>query len=184
MTFLYVARGVFNKASEGWNKYIEWSKLTHLTEVVSLDICLNEILMKYRNNDLNYIHVNDNCITDYYTNLEYIIKRIEQKDKINLLMIVFEPEHDCRNVIKNDFEFIGYDLLDTNCDISALTNCGGFDETFLPKDLNDKGLIDDFAKAYDVKKRLYENNPDEVHADTNVIAIWRYKKTGHNEKRR
>jgi hypothetical protein len=59
-----------------------------------------------------------------------------------------------------------------------LTNCGGFDETFSPSDLNDMGLIDDFVKACDIKKRLLENHPNENHADTNVIAIWRHNVIG------
>jgi len=59
-----------------------------------------------------------------------------------------------------------------------LTNCGGFDETFLGSDLNDKGLIDDFVKAYDIKKRLLESNPELHHADTNVIAVWRHQTIG------
>jgi len=73
---------------------------------------------------------------------------------------------------------MGYDLLDQDFSISALANCGGFDETFLPADLNEKGLIDDFNKAYNIKKRLFENNPGEHHADTNVIAVWRHKTIG------
>ena len=65
---------------------------------------------------------------------------------------------------------------------SSLTNCGGFDETFLPSDLNDKALIDDFTKAYNIKKRLLENNPEEHNADTNVIAVWRRKTMGGETK--
>ncbi len=70
---------------------------------------------------------------------------------------------------------MGYDLLDFDFYISALTNCGGFEETFSSSDINDKGLIDDFEKAYDIKKRLLENNQVEFHADTNVIAICKHK---------
>ena len=29
---------------------------------------------------------------------------------------------------------VGYDLIEKGGNISALTNCGGFDESFLPKD--------------------------------------------------
>lgn len=38
-------------------------------------------------------------------------------------------------------------------DTSELSNSGGFDEVFLPADLNNAGLIDDDAMAYDVKGR-------------------------------
>ena len=59
-----------------------------------------------------------------------------------------------------------------------MTNCGGFDETFLPTDLNNVGLIEDYEKAFDIKKKLFENNPDEEHADTQFIAVWRHQIIG------
>jgi hypothetical protein len=93
-------------------------------------------------------------------------------------MIVIEPDRDCRLVNPENYDFIGYDLLDQYYCTSALSNCGGFDETFLPADLNNMGLISDYDKAYDIKRRLWENNQDEDHADTNVIAIWRHQIIG------
>lgn len=44
------------------------------------------------------------------------------------------------------FKFYGYDLLEDFTSISALTNCGGFDKAFLPKDISEYGLIIDFKK--------------------------------------
>jgi hypothetical protein len=164
-----------------WNEYIEWSKLNHLTELVSLDDMLNPSIIESSHddeNDWNSIHLFENLETGYYTNLDYVKKKITTNEKYNLLTISIEPEEDCQKIIVDDFEFIGYDLLDFDFYISALTNCGGFDETFSPSDLNDKGLIDNFQKAYDIKKRLLDNNPVEFHADTNVIAIWRHKTLG------
>jgi len=185
MTFLYTARGTYdstyNEDGMSWDKYIEWSKLTHLQELVSLDGMLNDILVEpdYNNSDdWNFIHTVDLYQTDFFTTLEYVLKRKKSKDKFNLLAVVLEPKQNCKDIKLDDYEFVGYDLLDKDFSISALTNCGGFDETFLPKDLNDKGLIDDFTTAYEIKKRLLENNPEEHHADTNVIAIWRHKTIG------
>jgi hypothetical protein len=57
-------------------------------------------------------------------------------------------------------------------------NCGGFDETFKPTDLNQFGLIDSFEKAYNIRDRLFKNNPGEHHADCNVFALWRHKEIG------
>ena len=185
MTFLYTARGTYdnNYDEDGmsWDKYIEWSKLTHLTELVSLDGMLNEILVEpdYENeDDWNFIHIVEQRQTWFFTTLEYVFKRLKTKEKFNLLTVALEPDQDCKEIKIDDYEFVGYDLVDQWYDISALTNCGGFDNTFLPTDLNDKGLIDDFEKAYDIKRRLLENNPEEFHADTNVVAIWRHKTIG------
>lgn len=185
MTFLYTAREVFNKTCPedgmSWEKYIKWSKLTHLTELVSLDGILNGILVEpdYDNaDDWNFIHVVGQYQTGFFTTPEFVLKRIKPQDKFNLLTIVLEPDQDCKHINLEGYEFVGYDLLDQDFNISALTNCGGFDETFLPSDLNDKGLVDDLTKAYDIKKGLLEHYPEEYHADTNVIAIWRHKTIG------
>ncbi|MGS2738756.1 hypothetical protein [Sinomicrobium sp. M5D2P17] len=185
MTFLYTARGTYDKNYDEdgmpWKKYMEWSKLTHLTELVSLDGMLNEILVEpdYDNaEDWKFIHLVEHYQTGFFTTLEYVFKRLKAKDRYNLLTVVLEPDKNCENIKVDGYEFIGYDLLDQDFSISALTNCGGFDETFLARDLNNKGLIDTFSKAYDIKKRLLENNPEEHHADTNVIAVWRHKTIG------
>ena len=42
--------------------------------------------------------------------------------------------------------------------MSEFTNCGGFPETFSPTDQNNYGLIADFEKAINIKKRLFENH--------------------------
>lgn len=185
MTFLFTARDKYDKTYDEdnmpWDKYIEWSKLTHLTELVSLDGMLNDILVKpdYDNaDDWNYIHIVEQYETGFFTTIDFVFKRLKKKEKFNLLTVVVEPEKECRKINIDGYEFLGYDLLDQDFGISALTNCGGFDETFLPTDLNDKGLIDGLEKAYDIKKRLFENNPEEHHADTNVISVWRHKTIG------
>jgi hypothetical protein len=185
MIVLHTARGVFDKSFDkdelSWSKYIEWSKLTHLSELVSLDNILNELQFKpdYDNaDDWNFIYVHEETITDLFTTLDYVLKKVDRAKRFNLLAIVVEPDRDCKNIGMEGYEFVGYDLLDQYFSISALSNCGGFDETFLPHELNDKGLIGDYEKAYDIKKRLFENNPGEDHADTNVIAVWRHRSIG------
>lgn len=185
MTFLYTVRGTYDKSYDedgmSWDKYIKWSKLAHLTELVSLDGLLNESLVEpdYDNaDDWNYIHVVEQCQTGFFTTIDFVYKRLNKKAKFNLLTVVLAPDQECNKMNVDGYEFIGYDLLDQDFSISALTNCGGFDETFLPTDLNDKGLIDELEKAYDIKKRLLENNPENHHADTIVIAVWRHRTIG------
>lgn len=72
----------------------------------------------------------------------------------------------------DDFVFCGYDLAES-FEVSALTNCGGFDETFTYKDLNSLGLIPDFLTAQKIKINLAENNPNDDHAFCLLFAIWR-----------
>jgi hypothetical protein len=185
MKLLYAAMGVFNKSTLerglSWDKYIKWSKLIQLTEVVSFDGILNQSLVEpdYANSeDWNFIHCHGIQQTGFFTTQEYVLRKSRKKDKFNFLTVVLNPDQSCQDPIVEDFEFVGYDLMDQQFGNSALTNCGGFDETFLPEELNQYGLIDDYIKVYDIRKRLLENNPEERHADTNVIAMWRHKEIG------
>ncbi len=114
MTFLYTARGVYDSAyDEGgmsWQAYIKWSKLTHLTELVSLDGMLNEILVEpdYNNaDDWNFIHIIGQYQTGFFTTLEYVFKRLKEKNNFNLLMVVVEPDEDCKNITIDGYEFVG-----------------------------------------------------------------------------
>src|SRR6476661_2506107 len=139
MTFLYTARRTFDesysKDGHTWDDYIKWSKLTHLTEVVSLDGILNEDLVERDTCDpdyWNFIYIDGQYLTDLFTSLEYILQRTKAVEKFNLLTVVVNPTQDCKDILLHDYEFMGYDLLDRDYCNSALTNCGGFDGIFLP----------------------------------------------------
>jgi hypothetical protein len=86
-----------------------------------------------------------------------------------------EPATLCETIHLAGFEFIGYDLLDVYSGISAVTNCGGFDNAFLPSDLNEYGLISTYGQAYKIKAALISNNPEQSHANCYVWTIWRIK---------
>ena len=116
--------------------------------------------------------------TGFFRTLDYVLKKTNRFQRFNLLSVVIEPERDCSLIRLDNYDFLGYDLLDQYYDTSALSNCSGFDETFLPSDLNNVGLIDNYEKAFFTKNLLRENNPAEEHADTNVIAIWRHRVIG------
>lgn len=184
MKLLFAARDKYDENTNdefSLEKYKDWSKLYHIDELVSLDAMLNKNLVEpnYDNEeDWKNIHIVNMVQTEFYNNLEYVLNKISLNTKFNLLAIEIEPNHERSNYDLVDYEFIGYDLLDQDYSISALTNCGGFDESFLPADLNNKGLIDRLDKAKDIQRKLLENNPEEHHADTNVIAVWRNMKIG------
>ena len=187
MIFWYGARGTFSKLSQEnpktWDNYIEWSKLNHLTELILLDSGLNEDLVEvnFDNIDIDdwkFIVIDGSFQTGFYTTVEYVLRNIKAKNTFNFLTVVKEPRERCESITINDFEFVGNELLDNDYSNSALTNCGGFDETFSTSDLNKFGLIDNYEKAYDIRERLSENNPEDRHADCNVIAVWRHKTIG------
>lgn len=189
MTFLYAATEIFDNTCDSgslsWKEYVEWSRLYQLVELVSLDSMLNASLVDPDlggEEDWSYVHTYGQYVTGFYTSFDFVFSKLKQEGRFNLLAVVVEPNQDCAVVVIDGYEFVGYDLLDKSFGVSALTNCGGFDETFLPSDLNKYGLVSDFLTACDIKKRLPENNPAEYHANTYLIAVWRHKEIGrkHN----
>jgi hypothetical protein len=184
MDYWYTATKTFDKDYEdgsSWTKYIEFSKLTHLTELVSLDGMLNEVIFEPNRGDKggwDFIIVDNEFETGLFSSLDYVMEKVKDKERFNLLAVVKEPTSKCEEIRIPDFEFVGYELLDKDYSTSALSNCGGFDETFKSSDLNNYGLIDSFDKAYDIRDRLLKNNPMEHHADCYVLGIWRHKELG------
>lgn len=122
--------------------------------------------------------IEDSINMVFFCALEFVLQNTKQVKRFNLLAVVKNPTIDCKDYFVEDFEFLGYDLLDLHYEISTLSNCGGFDETFLPNELNKFGLIDDYEKAFHIKGLLSKNNPQEHHAATNVMGIWRHKTIG------
>jgi hypothetical protein len=187
MTFLYTARQVFDQSTEkygkSWNDYSEWAQLPHLTEIVSLDGLLNGIVpeLEYDKadaDDWNYIYTDGKFLTGFFTTPDYVLRKTGTQSRFNLLAIVINPEQDCKSVLLDGYEFMGYDLLEKEYGVSALTNCFGLVGMPSPTEVNTKGLIEDYTLAFVIQKRLLKNNPTVSHVDTNVIAIWRHKTIG------
>jgi hypothetical protein len=184
MTFWYTARAPFGERNqeEGktWDSYIDWYSLPHLKEMISLDQLLNEPLVEpdYNNaDDWKSIVTDEERITELFTTIEYVLKRTK-KARFNLLAVVKEPKERCDTVQLEEFEFIGYDILDKWYDVSSLTNCTGLNSSLEQADFNQSGLISNYERAFTIRKEFFEKNPGEPHADCYVMALWRHKTLG------
>lgn len=174
MQRLYIATEKFDPSHcTGWDKYMEWSGLTQLTEVVSLDgmLCptaLGEIKDSY----WPYI-MNEDFMLDFFVDLEFLRSQLTDTSNLNILGVIRSPSADLRSFGWDEFTFMGYDLLDKNVDISALTNCGGFPDVFANEELSCVGLIDDFDRAVEIQELLHKTHPEERHADCDLWAVFR-----------
>ena len=168
-----------------WDKYIKWSKLTHLIELVSLDGMLNGLAFEPNfdsKEDWKYFVIEEQMITQFFNSIDYVLEKTKDIKYYNLLAVIKEPD-EAKMDLSTDFDFIGYDLTEIGGNISALTNCGGFDESFLPSDLNEFGLVQEWAKAKKIQKDLRINNPEEPHADCYLYEVWRHKTIGRKNKK-
>ncbi|MEO1712913.1 MAG: hypothetical protein AAFU60_06210, partial [Bacteroidota bacterium] len=112
----------------------------------------------------------------------YVLEKTKDLESFNLLAVVKNPS-DTLQDLSTHFDFLGYDLIEVDGYISALTNCGGFDESFLPHDLNQYGLIPIWKRAKKVQEGLRGDYPDELHADCDLFEVWRHKTMGRKGAR-
>jgi len=172
---LFVATEPFD-ASDGerWESYTQWAKIPGLIEVVSLDTLLcPTVLSELSDEDWNH-NVHADYRLNYFYNLDYLIRRSAGVSRRNILGLYRNPDvHISSPPAAANSQFMGYDLIEEATHISALTNCGGFPETFSNSELNEYGLITDFSRASEIRRLLPEHNPDEHHANCELYAIWR-----------
>lgn len=179
----YSARAVLDKSCDAvsWEKYIAWSKLAHISELVSLDGILNGLVFDVDmqcKETWEYLIEDDGRVTDFFNSLDYVLERVKGIKRFNLVAVIKDPVSEEKASLSDEYDFIGYELLDLSYEISALTNCGGFDESFLPSDLNQFGLINSYKRVREVQESLVLNNPEEFHADCNLFEVWRHKLIG------
>jgi hypothetical protein len=171
----FIATETFTpRRGDAWTKYIAWSGLGHLDEVVSLDSMLcPTVLPKIKDEHWPHI-VNEDFMLNFFIDLEFLPKEISGIRERNLLCVYRNPPSappPYAGPIR--FEFLGYDLVDVQGGASALANCGGFPDVFGNHELSPKGLLTSHARAFEVKLELRRRHPEERHADCHVWALYR-----------
>jgi hypothetical protein len=164
------------KSGDVWDSYVKQSGLKQLIEVITLDgILCNDIIRELTPEDWKH-NVSEDYVFFYFRDLDYLLKRLGDYDGVNILAIVRNPDEECRTQSFDErFVFQGYDLIDVQGGISALTNCGGFEKAFDNDELSNIGLFSTLKRAGEVQKLLCKNYPDNPHANCNIWAIWKMK---------
>jgi hypothetical protein len=181
---LFVAKRPFDPgAGDSWERYLSWSGLSQLREVVTLDSMLcPTVPEELTPADWEY-NVHADYLAFFFRSLEYLRQRVRSEDRLNLLAVLQNPAAaDLARVNLPGFTFAGFDLMDVHGDISALTNCGGFDGVFANSELSELGLLTDLGRAQAAQASLRALYPEESHAECHVWAIWRQRLPGEAEK--
>jgi hypothetical protein len=156
-----------------WRKYIEWSGLTQLTELVSLDSILCPSVLRVIRDEYWPNIVCENYMTAYFTDLDFLKKEVVGLRNFNLLCVLRNPATRTGRPPLEEFEFVGYDLVEAQTGVSALTNCGGFPDVFANSELSRCGLLTDFVRAAEVNSKLRSLHPEEAHANCDLWAVFR-----------
>jgi hypothetical protein len=119
-------------------------------------------------------NIHEDFKLNLFRDVEYVCRRTRGRDRVQILALIQNPtENDLSTFADSRFQFCGFDLVELPTGISALVNCGGFDKAFVGADLSDCGLLPEFSKAAEVRKRLREEYPEEHHANCDMWAIWK-----------
>ena len=159
---------------EKWHSYTQWANIPALEEVISLDTSLCPRIIREFGPDDWAQSMHADVAIDYFSNLEYLLQRVAGTPRKNILGLYRNPEAPIdQSPGAGEFVFVGYDLIEELTQISALTNCGGFPNSFSNSELNKYGLIETFDRAAELKIQLKVRNPEEAHANCELYAVWR-----------
>jgi hypothetical protein len=174
MSVVYSAVKRFDPGcGEAWRKFIDWSGLTQLQEVVSLDLILCPTVFGELTAEDWQHNVQEDFKITLFHDLDHVLRRVAGDDRVNVLALMQNPFiAEIWSFIDRRFVFRGFDLVELQTGISALVNCGGFDKVFAPTELSGCGLLSDRAKALSVQQSLRAEYPDEHHADCDLWAVW------------
>jgi hypothetical protein len=109
----------------------------------------------------------------FFTDYDFLRRQVADIAPKNVLCVFRNPRECPDGPSFPDFRFLGYDLVDRECSISALTNCGGFPDVFDNSELSNVGLLTDFRRAVQVQQELRLRHPDSHHADCHLWAVFR-----------
>ena len=177
MPVMYCAVERFDPTwADSWSKFIDWSGLTQLREVISLDgILCPSIFQELTDEDWQH-NVREDFKTSYFHDLDYVLGKLAGRDRANVLAVMHEPPPaELMSFTDHRFVFRGFDLIEQGGNISALVNCGGFPKAFFSTELSDCGLLADQAVASSIQRKLQAEYPDDHHAECDVWAIWQLK---------
>ena len=171
----YIATERFGPGNgDSWTKYILWSGLDWLEEIVSLDPMLcKTVLPEIKAEYWDHI-VNEDFMLNFFTDLDFLLTEVSGIPEKNVLCVFRNPPgHPCVTGLAISFQSLGYDLVEVMGSASALSNCGGFPKAFSNAELTGKGLLATRERAFEVQDALRCLYPDEPHADCLVWAIFR-----------
>jgi len=178
---LFIATEPFDPlAGDGWVSFVEWSELSQLTELVSLDSMMCPSVLREIKPDYWPHIVNESYMLHFFTDVPFLLNEISALVvRKNLLCVFRNPSEEPKVPAEiAAVELLGYDILDTEACASALSNCGGFPEVFRNEELTQHGLIASLKRANEIRTNLRNMHPEEHHADCDVWAIFRLPSTG------
>lgn len=116
---------------------------------------------------------------DYFTSLDFVVQRTSRIKRAQVVAVACNPEtEEVEAFSQTDFEFCGFDVMDSHLTTSALLGNSRFPGVFEVSELSDgSGLIPSRNRAFGIRDMLRRQFPDQQQAQCNVWGIWLYTGT-------
>lgn len=150
---------------EKWQNYLKWRGLT-LVSFDSVDGILRPDLFQPESEEDWRNCVNEDNKLSLITNLDYA-KRISNRYE-NPVLIGVEIELEEGYVPKDSF--LGFDIIDSYCDVSLVTNWGTDEEGLINSFVLPNGLIGDLGRAFQIRNLLRNDFAEDPHAEN--CEVW------------
>ena len=97
-----------------------------------------------------------------------------RSDTRQILAVIIRPPFMSAEYLESKgFVFCGYDLVESETSISAITNCGATFNSIPYEKLTEYGLLPTYKDAVLTQMALVEEDPEEPHAYCDICEIWR-----------
>ena len=161
---------------ERWVGYTRWLERTDLKRVVTLDslLCPPVVHVEY-GEDWEFVAKED-FMLDFFTDLGFVLRRVSGHRPSVVVAVVREPAAaDVSGFSDPNFEFAGFDVVDTQFVASALLSSSRLPGVCDVSELSEEsGLIMSRERAFEIRDALRRSYPDREKAKCYVWAIWRY----------
>ena len=165
-----VIESLGTSSGDKWLDYLKWTHQKQLTEFASVDSNLRKSYFVPQSAEDWANCVNQDCYIELITNLAYA-RHIQAK--YNDDAVVVGVEIDVDRGYKTKSGFVGFDIIDSFCNISLITNWLPEDDLFSGIKFQNNGLISKLDTAIAVRDLLRNKFADDAHAkDCTVWAVY------------
>ncbi|MDW6017139.1 hypothetical protein SBW85_05055 [Vibrio plantisponsor] len=157
------------ESGDSWNEYLEWRKIS-FERFDSVDSMMRPDLFEPKTSK-DW----DNCVNEDYrlnllTSLDFAKASAREHSNYEIVGVEIELENSPSEVEG----LLGFDIIDSYCATSLLTNWGIDDLGFINEKLGNNGLISNFSDAKALRDRLRSEFWEDSHAhECSVWAIYR-----------
>ena len=160
---------------ERWVGFTRWLGRTDFKRITTLDSALcPPVVHPESANDWQFV-AKEEFMLDFFTSFDFVMKRVAGRRPSVVLAVARDPSAaEVDGFPLPDFEFAGFDVVDTQFTASALLNNRFPAVVNVSKLSSESGLVRSRELAFKVRNTLRQRHPDREDARCYVWAIWRH----------